>query len=71
MKYTALGGLLQFVDVFAITLWFALSGAGDTKFTAMVGIIASWTIFIPLSYILGIKYNFGLLWPGLLLQYFW
>ena len=56
-------GLLQFVDVFAITLWFALSGAGDTKFTAMVGIIASWTIFIPLSYILGIKYNFGLFGP--------
>lgn len=56
-------GVLQFVDVFAITLWFALSGAGDTKFTALLGIVASWTIFIPLSYVLGIKLNYGLYGP--------
>ena len=55
-------GLIQFVDAFAITLWFALSGAGDTKFTAYLGIVASWSIFVPLSYILGIKLNLGL--PG-------
>ena len=55
-------GLIQFVDAFAITLWFALSGAGDTKFTGYLGIVASWGVFVPLSYILGIKLNFGL--PG-------
>ena len=56
-------GAIQFIDVFAITLWFALSGAGDTKFTAYLGIIASWCIFVPLSYLLGIKLNFGLAGP--------
>ena len=56
-------GAIQFIDVFAITLWFALSGAGDTKFTAYMGIIVSWGIFVPLSYFLGIKLNFGLFGP--------
>ena len=56
-------GLIQFVDAFAITLWFALSGAGDTKFTGYLGIVASWGVFVPLSYILGIKLNFGLSGP--------
>ena len=55
-------GMIQFVDAFAITLWFALSGAGDTKFTGYLGIVASWGVFVPLSYILGIKLNLGL--PG-------
>lgn len=60
-------GAIQFIDVFAITLWFALSGAGDTKFTAYMGIIVSWGIFVPLSYILGIKLNFGIAGPWIAL----
>ena len=56
-------GAIQFIDVFAITLWFSLSGAGDTKFTAYTGIIVSWGVFIPLSYLLGIKFQFGLFGP--------
>lgn len=56
-------GAIQFIDVFAITLWFALSGAGDTKFTAYMGIIVSWGVFVPLSYLLGIKFNLGLFGP--------
>jgi Na+-driven multidrug efflux pump len=56
-------GAIQFIDVFAITLWFALSGAGDTRFTAYLGMIASWCIFVPFSYLLGIKLNFGLAGP--------
>ena len=56
-------GVIQFIDVFAITLWFALSGAGDTKFTAYTAIIVSWGIFIPLSYLFGIKLQFGFLGP--------
>ncbi len=58
-------GLLQFIDAIAITLWFALSGAGDTKFTALMGIIASWVIFVPLSYLLGIILEFGVWGPWL------
>ncbi len=56
-------GAIQFIDVFAITLWFALSGAGDTKFTAYLSIAASWGIFVPLSYLFGITFNFGLAGP--------
>ena len=56
-------GVIQFIDVFAITLWFALSGAGDTKFTAYTAIIVSWGVFIPLSYLFGIKLQFGFWGP--------
>ncbi len=56
-------GAIQFVDAFAITLWFALSGAGDTKFTAYLAIILSWGVFVPLSYILGIKLSLGFFGP--------
>ena len=58
-------GFLQFIDAIAITLWFALSGAGDTRFTALMGVIASWVIFVPLSYFLGIILEFGIWGPWL------
>ena len=54
---------LQFIDCMAITLWFALAGAGDTRFTSFVGILSSWLIFVPLSYILGITLGFGIWGP--------
>lgn len=56
-------GLLQFLDAFAITFWFALSGAGDTKFTAYMAVIANWTVFIPLSYLFGIVMDMGVMGP--------
>ena len=56
-------GLLQFLDAFAITFWFALSGAGDTKFTAYVAVIANWAVFIPLSYLFGIVLDMGVMGP--------
>jgi len=58
-------GLLQFIDAIAITLWFALAGAGDTRFTAIMGVVASWGIFVPLSYLLGIVLKFGIWGPWL------
>ncbi len=60
-------GVLQFIDVFSITLWFALSGAGDTKFTAYIGVILSWGIFVPLCYVLGISFNIGMFGPWIAL----
>ena len=56
-------GALQFIDCVAITLWFALSGAGDTKFTSIVGILSHWLVFIPLSYIFGITLGWGVWGP--------
>ena len=56
-------GLLQFVDAIAITFWFALSGAGDTKFTAYTAVLANWIVFIPLSYLFGITLDMGVMGP--------
>ena len=52
-------GLIQFIDAVCFTLWFALTGAGDTKVLAFVDILSHWFLFIPLVYILGITLNFG------------
>ncbi len=56
-------GGIQFIDATAITLWFALSGAGDTKFTAYMGIAVNWLVFVPLCYFLGITLDLGLAGP--------
>jgi len=52
-------GLLQFVDAVCFTLWFALTGAGDTKIPALVDVLTHWVLFVPACYILGIKFGFG------------
>jgi len=52
-------GLIQFIDAICFTLWFALTGAGDTKVLALVDILSHWILFIPLVYILGITLNLG------------
>jgi len=52
-------GLLQFIDAFCFTLWFALTGAGDTKIPAIVDILNHWLIFIPLCYFLSIYCGLG------------
>ena len=52
-------GFIQFVDAICFTLWFALTGAGDTKVLAIVDILSHWILFIPMVYILGIILNLG------------
>lgn len=52
-------GLIQFIDAICFTLWFALTGAGDTKVLALVDILSHWILFIPMVYILGITLNLG------------
>ena len=52
-------GLLQFIDAFCFTLWFALTGAGDTKVPAIFDIINHWLLFVPLCYFLGIYCGYG------------
>ena len=56
-------GLLQFVDAFCFTLWFALTGAGDTKVPAIVDVLTHWVLFIPACYFLGITLGFGFWGP--------
>ena len=67
-------GLLQFVDAICFTLWFALTGAGDTKIPALVDVLTHWVLFIPACYIFGITLGFGFWGPwiafGLHLTFF-
>ena len=58
-------GLLQFVDAICFTLWFALTGAGDTKIPALVDVLSHWLLFIPACYIFGITLEFGFWGPWL------
>tara|TARA_Y100000817_G_scaffold192325_1_gene150317 strand:+ start:2936 stop:4357 length:1422 start_codon:yes stop_codon:yes gene_type:complete len=59
-------GSLQFIDAIGITLWFALSGAGNTLFPAMVESILIWGIVVFGSYMVGVVMNVGFVGPWLL-----
>ena len=56
-------GCLQLIDAVCFTLWFALTGAGDTKKPAIVDIISHWVFFVPVSYFLGIYLDWGFWGP--------
>ena len=47
-------GVLQYFDAVGLTLFFVLSGAGNTYFPSIVNIIICWGIFLPIVYYLGI-----------------
>ncbi len=57
-------GAVQFLDAIGFVLWFALSGAGDTMFPAVVESILTWVIVVTGSYVLGVvlKIGFKSLW---------
>jgi putative MATE family efflux protein len=59
-------GAVQFLDAIGFTLWFALSGAGNTFFPAMVESCLTWGVVVFGSYILGIVYDFGFKAPWML-----
>lgn len=52
-------GFVQFVDAVGLTLWFALSGAGNTFFPAILESILIWFLLLPGSYFLGVYLNWG------------
>ena len=52
-------GVLQFFDAVGITLWFALTGAGNTLFPAIVESTLLWGLALPVSYFLGVKMQVG------------
>ena len=67
-------GILQFADAVCFTIWFALTGAGDTKIPAIVDVISHWILFVPACYIFGIYFDYGFWGPwisfGLHLTFF-
>ena len=58
-------GVVQFFDAVGLTLWFGLSGAGNTVFPAIIDLSLSWGIFLPGCYLLGIVFDYGIVGPWL------
>jgi len=58
-----LAGLVQFADAVGMTLWFALSGAGNTRFPAAVETGIVWLFFLPASYLTGVVWGLGFIGP--------
>ena len=56
-------GVLQFFDAIAITLWFALGGAGNTLYPALVDGISCFGFFLPVAYLTGITLGWGYMGP--------
>ncbi|MCM1991000.1 MATE family efflux transporter [Oceanirhabdus seepicola] len=63
-----LGATILIIDIlvevgrtFNIVVIDALRGTGDTIFPVLIGIISLWLISIGLAYVLGIRYNLGLI----------
>ena len=60
-----LAGVLQVVDAIGMTLWFALSGAGNTLYPSVVESTLIWFYFLPCSYYFGVKLGYGFVAPWL------
>ena len=54
-------GFVQFADAVGLTLWFALGGAGNTKYPAIMEMIIAWGFFLPACYISVVKFGAGIL----------
>jgi len=52
-------GIVQFIDAYGMTLWFALSGAGNTKFPAILEVTLVYFFFLPGVYLMGITFGMG------------
>ena len=59
-----MGGAVQFLDAIGFVLWFALSGAGNTIFPAVVESCLTWVVIVLGSYVFGIvlQMGFKVLW---------
>jgi len=58
-----LAGFVQFADALGMTLWFSLSGAGNTFFPAATESIIMWFFFLPFAYITGVVLGWGFIGP--------
>ena len=59
-------GAVQFLDAVGFTLWFALAGAGNTLFPAVVESCLTWGVIVLGSYVFGVVLNLGFKAPWLL-----
>jgi|TARA_B100000029_G_scaffold119763_1_gene113112 putative MATE family efflux protein len=59
-------GAVQFLDAIGFVLWFALSGAGNTLFPAMVESCLTWGVIVLGSYVFGVVLEIGFAAPWML-----
>ena len=59
-------GAVQFLDAIGFVLWFALSGAGNTLFPAVVESCLTWGVIVLGSYVFGVILNMGFKAPWIL-----
>ena len=52
-------GAVQFLDAIGFVLWFALSGAGNPIFHAVVESCLTWVVIVLGSYVFGIIFQMG------------
>lgn len=73
----ALGAIILIIEFFLqpartgnLVIISALRAAGDAKFPTLIGVCVMWGILIPLAYVLGIVFGFGLLgiWFAMLID---
>ncbi|OPZ92362.1 MAG: Multidrug resistance protein NorM [Firmicutes bacterium ADurb.Bin419] len=67
-RILSVGSMLLLVTIvlepgraFNIVLGYSLKGTGDAKFILILGLIFMWVVAVFMSYILGIRFNLGLL----------
>lgn len=51
--------LFQVLDAVAMVAQGALNGAGDTRFTMLASVAASWLLLLPLGYLMGVVLGWG------------
>lgn len=50
---------VQLVDAVAMATQGALDGAGDTTFTMVVGMVATWAVLVPVAWVAGVYFGMG------------
>ena len=59
-------GALQFLDAIGFVLMFALTGAGNTVFPAIVDSVSTWVVVVGGTYFFAVYLGFGFIVPWLL-----
>ena len=63
----SVAAVFQIFDAFAMVATGALNGVGDTRYTMVVSVLASWFVMVPLAYLFGVIWEMGAFgaWIGL------
>jgi MATE family multidrug resistance protein len=71
-KVLIVAAVFQIFDAISIVTSGALKGAGDTRWVAMFTVSYAWLVFLPMSYLMAFRLDFGAVgaWTGVALYIF-